>query len=172
MPGEAATAATPAVAEPARPVRAAAADRADRTGELLDWTVSNIFNVGMSLQAAAGLPRDLTARRFTEALGRLDDMVREIRHHVFAERGQPMQPGLAGRRTADTAALLEQRADLFAQPARIDYRPRSSGGRSLPMRQRKWQNAGSSGRDLIHGLKAAPQPEDLSAIRARVRAPA
>ena len=152
-PGEPATAAsTPAVPGPARPVRAAAADRADRAEELLDWTVSNIFNVGMSLQAAAGLPRDLTARRITEAVGRLDDAVREIRHHAFAERGQQMHPGLAWRRpdldehfeltahrtallhqrvaqtaralrsvAADTAALLEQRADLLAQPGRIDY---------------------------------------------------
>lgn len=107
----------------------------------------------MSLQAAAGLPRDLTAQRITEATGRLDDVVRETRHHMFAERGQQIQRDLAWRRppdldeqlelaahrtallhqrvaqtahavrsaAADTAALLEQQADLPGQLERIDY---------------------------------------------------
>ena len=44
---------------------------------LLNWTVSNIFSTALSLQAA-GLPRDLTARRITDVLGRLDDVVREM----------------------------------------------------------------------------------------------
>jgi len=134
--------------QPTRP-----ADPAARAEELLDGTVASIFDVGLILQAAIDLPPDLTAQRITEALGRLDDVVREIRYHALAERGQQMQPGLAWRRppdldeqveltahrtaplhqrvvqtahalrsaAADTAALLEQRADLLAQPARIDY---------------------------------------------------
>jgi len=134
--------------QPARP-----ADPAARAGELLDGTAASVFNVGLILQAASDLPPAPTAQPITEALVRLDDVVREIRHHVLAERGQQMQPGLAWRRppegdeqveptahrtallhqrvaqtaravrsaAADTAALLEQRADLLAQPARIDY---------------------------------------------------
>ena len=39
----------------------------------------------MSLQAAIEVPHDLTAQRITESLGRLDNVVREVRHHVYAE---------------------------------------------------------------------------------------
>jgi anti-sigma B factor antagonist len=101
------------------------ADRADRTGELLDWVVNSIFNVGVSLQAAADLPCDLTSQCITEALGRLDDVVRGIRDHVFAGYGERAQPGLAWRpppepgehvaRTASRTRLLHQRV---AQTAR------------------------------------------------------
>jgi anti-sigma B factor antagonist len=95
VPGEpepAAPTATPA------PVRAAAAERAPRAEDLLDWAVSSIMTVSMSLQAAAGLPRDLAAPRITDAVRRLDDMVREIRQHRCAGDGQQIQPGLAWRR--------------------------------------------------------------------------
>ncbi len=153
FPGEPAPAGiTPARPEPVGLVQAAA-DPADRTGELLDWVVTSIFHVGVSLQAAADLPRDITAQRITHALGRLDDVVREIRQHVSAQHHQRTQPDLALRRprqaqersalaakhttllrqrmiqaaaalhstAADTAALLEQRADLLGQPWRVDY---------------------------------------------------
>ena len=128
------------------------ADQAARTGELLDSVVHNIFTAGLMLQAAGDLPRDAAAQRITEALGRLDDVVREIRDHVLADRGQGIRPGRARRpppdvparpalarnraaslqqraaqtahalhfAAADTAALLEQQADLLGQPARID----------------------------------------------------
>ena len=85
VPGEPAPAATTAM--PA-PVRAAAAERAPRAEELLDWAVSSIMTVSMSLQAAAGLPRGQAAARITEGVGRLDDVVREIRQHGFAGDGQ------------------------------------------------------------------------------------
>ena len=97
VPGEPEPAAP--TAAPA-PVRAAAADRAARAEELLDWAVSSIFTVSMSLQAAAGLPRDLTAPRITDAVRRLDDVVREIRHHRSrgtASRSSPASPGGARR---------------------------------------------------------------------------
>lgn len=151
VPEEPATAAAiPAVPDRAR---AAAADRADRAEELLDRAVSSIFIVGMSLQAAVDLPHDLSAQRITEALRRLDDLVREIRDHGFPGYSQQIQPGPAWRRppdldeqfeqpaprtallhqrvvraarglqrvVADTAALLERRADLLGEPGRIDY---------------------------------------------------
>jgi anti-anti-sigma factor len=95
VPGEpapAAPAATPA------PVRAAAAERARRAEDLLDWAVSSIMTVSMSLQAAADLPRDLAAPRITAAMRRLNDVVREIRQHGCAGDGQQIQPGLAWRR--------------------------------------------------------------------------
>jgi anti-sigma B factor antagonist len=87
VPGEPPVAAAfPAVTKPADPGPAAAAQHADHAGELLEWAVSSILSAGMSLQDAAGLPGDLTTQRIAEALERLDDVVREIRHHVFAER--------------------------------------------------------------------------------------
>ena len=146
--------ATPAIS-PAGPgtadlARAAAADPANRTGELLDWVITSIDNVGVSLHAAIDLPRDITAQRITDALRRLDDVAREIRRHEpssMAREAGPARrhPGmhersaLATERTAllqqrvaqtahalhyaaaDTAALLQQRADILGEPARIDY---------------------------------------------------
>ena len=146
--------ATPAIS-PAGPgtadlARAAAADPASRTRELLDWVITSIDNVGVSLHAAIDLPRDITAQRITDALRRLDDVAREIRRHEpssMAREAGPARrhPGmhersaLATERTAllqqrvaqtahalhyaaaDTAALLQQRADILGQPARIDY---------------------------------------------------
>ncbi len=126
---------------------------AARDEELLRLVVAGMLEVGLILQAAVDLPPDVTAQRITEALRRLDDAVREVRDHVFAEHGQGIEPDLAWRpprhvlersalaknrsellqrhvaRTAhalhsaaaDTAALLERRADLLGQPKRIDY---------------------------------------------------
>jgi anti-sigma B factor antagonist len=129
------------------------ADPAARTEELLDVAVGSIFDVGLILQAAVGLPPGVTAQRITEALGRLDDIVRDIRDHALTGRGQSAGPGSARRppphilersvrarhqsellrrhlaqtaqavqsAAADTAALLERRAELLGQPGRIDY---------------------------------------------------
>ena len=128
-------------------------DPAARTEELLGLTVQSIFGVGLILQAAVNLPPNETAQRITDALRRLDDMVRDVRDHVLAQRGHSVEPGLVrisppqilersahARNRAqllrrqvmqmahavqsaadDTAALLERRADLLAQPGRIDY---------------------------------------------------
>jgi hypothetical protein len=111
------------------------------------------------LQAAIDQPGGIAADRITEALRGLDEVVQDVRDHVFAERGEDAHPshgagrrpdprerqGLAAeaaslrlRRTAlkqrvtqtayslhfvaaQTAALLEQRAELLEQPQRIDY---------------------------------------------------
>jgi anti-anti-sigma factor len=153
IPAEPATPAiSPAGPEPADLARPAAADPANRTSELLDWVLTSIDNVAVSLQAAVGLPRDITAQRIAEALRRLDDVARVIRLHELTERGRGTRPGPArrcppdiqersalGKRTAllhqrvaqtaqalqfaaaDTAALLQQRADILGQPGRIDY---------------------------------------------------
>ena len=61
--------------------------------ELLGLTVERIFNVGLILQAALDLPPDITARRITEALHRLDEAVQQIRDHVFATRSRSAGPG-------------------------------------------------------------------------------
>jgi anti-anti-sigma factor len=154
VPAEAAPSAiSPAGPEPADLARAAAADPANRTSELLDWVLTSIGNVGVSLQAAVDLPGDITAQRITEALRCLDDVARVIRVHELTEHGQGTRPGPARRRppgmherpalaarraallqqrvahtahtlqfaAADTAALLQQRADILGQPGHVDY---------------------------------------------------
>ena len=138
--------------EPPGEQRTPATYGAARAEDLLDLTVDSIFKVGSILQAAIDLPPDITAQRISEALRRLDDAVREIRNHVFAERCYRVEPGPAGpcpqllersaramnhaaslqkhvtqtaravqSAAADTAALLERRADLVGHPSRIDY---------------------------------------------------
>jgi anti-anti-sigma factor len=111
VPGEPAPAATTAM--PA-PVRAAAADRAARAGDLLDWAVISIITVAMSLQAAAGMPRELAAPRITDAAGRLDDVAREIRRHGFTGSGRQTGPSPARSRPRDPDEQFGQAADRTA----------------------------------------------------------
>jgi anti-anti-sigma factor len=65
------------------------------TEEVLAGVAAGLFAVGLILQGPIDLPPDVTAQRITEALRRLDDIVRDIRNHVFAGRGQGTEPGLA-----------------------------------------------------------------------------
>jgi anti-anti-sigma factor len=67
--------------------RAAAAGQTRRSRELLDAVVRNLFEVGVSLQAAAVLPEQMARERITEALARLDDTIHEIRSYEFDELG-------------------------------------------------------------------------------------
>jgi anti-anti-sigma factor len=71
--------------------RAAATEQAHRGQELLDRVVGSLFQVGHSLHSAIDLPREVARERITEALGRLDDTIREIRDYVFTThaRGAP-----------------------------------------------------------------------------------
>jgi anti-anti-sigma factor len=71
------------------------ADREARAEELLHVVVASIFDVGVILQAAIDLPADVTAQRITEALRRLDDAIRDVHDHVFAEPAQGTEPDLA-----------------------------------------------------------------------------
>jgi anti-anti-sigma factor len=71
--------------------RAAADEEAHRGQELLDRVAGSLFQVGHSLQSAIDLPREVARERIAEALGRLDDTIREIRDYVFTThaRGAP-----------------------------------------------------------------------------------
>jgi len=73
------------------------ADPVARAEELVDVAVAGILGAGLILQAAIDLPPDVTAQRISEALRGLDDVVLDIRDHVFAGRGQSAGPGLARR---------------------------------------------------------------------------
>ena len=51
--------------------------------ELLDTIITRLFQLGLSLQAAIDLPADMVGQRVEEALGHLDDTIREIRDTAF-----------------------------------------------------------------------------------------
>lgn len=68
-------------------VRAALTEQAHHAEELLDRVVGGLFHVGRSVDMAADQPAELARERIGEALQRLDDIVHEIRGHVF--RSQP-----------------------------------------------------------------------------------
>jgi anti-anti-sigma factor len=72
--------------------RAAAAEQTHRVQELLDRVVQSLFQAGHSLQTAIDPPREVARERITEALGRLDDTIREIREYVFSIDGQEAPP--------------------------------------------------------------------------------
>jgi anti-anti-sigma factor len=55
------------------------------TKDLLDRVVHRLFQVGMSLQAASGLPGDVARRRIGDALDQLDDVIGEIRNYAFGD---------------------------------------------------------------------------------------
>jgi anti-anti-sigma factor len=54
------------------------------TKDLLDRVVQHLFQVGLGLQAAAGLPGEVARQRISEALDKLDDVIQEIRDYAFA----------------------------------------------------------------------------------------
>jgi anti-anti-sigma factor len=68
--------------------RGAVADQRRSTKDLLDRVVHRLFQVGLSLQAAAGLPGDVARERLGEALDQLDETIHEIRDYAFASGGE------------------------------------------------------------------------------------
>lgn len=72
---------------------AAAADDARRGRELLSRVVDGLLRVGLSLQDAIELPHQTAVQKIAEALRDLDDTIREIHDHVYAEPGRDGPPG-------------------------------------------------------------------------------
>ncbi|HUA31604.1 MAG TPA: PAS domain S-box protein [Streptosporangiaceae bacterium] len=64
-------------------VRAALGQQAQHVGDLLDRVVGSLFHVGLSLDQAADQPAELARERIGEALHRLEEIIHEIRDHVF-----------------------------------------------------------------------------------------
>ncbi len=77
--------------------RAVAADRDAEERKLLDRVVAGLFRVGMSLQAAAGLPGEEARERIAAAISELDDTIADIRERGFARGGRSWPPA-AGQR--------------------------------------------------------------------------
>ena len=66
-------------------VAVAAADQVRRSQDLLDMIITRLYEVGVSLQAAADLPRDTARPHIEEALRILDDTISRIRDGTFAD---------------------------------------------------------------------------------------
>ena len=64
--------------------RAVAAGQETSGRELLDRVIGALQRIGLTLHAAEGLPCAQAVRRIEADLGQLDDLIREIRDHVFA----------------------------------------------------------------------------------------
>jgi anti-anti-sigma factor len=74
---------------------AVAAEQAHRSQDLLDRVINSLFHVGLSLQAAIGLPHHTARQRIAQALQHLDDTIHEIRDHMFTTSGELARPGPA-----------------------------------------------------------------------------
>ncbi len=68
--------------------RGVVADQPQVARELLDRVVGHLFQVGLSLQEASGLPGDVLRARLAEALDQLDDAIFQIRNYAFVS-GDP-----------------------------------------------------------------------------------
>jgi PAS domain S-box-containing protein len=75
--------------------RSAAADQWRLTKDLLDRVVHRLFQVGLTLQAAADVPAQVARERLSEALDQLDDTIHEIRDYAFSsgDEGPGHGPG-------------------------------------------------------------------------------
>jgi anti-anti-sigma factor len=67
-------------------------EQAQSSRELLDTIISRLFSVALTLQEAMELPAEATRQRITEALGHLDDTIREIRDSAFTTRDHDISP--------------------------------------------------------------------------------
>jgi PAS domain S-box-containing protein len=81
--------------------RDAVGDKSQVTEGLLDRVVSRLFQVGLCLQAAAGLHGDVARKRLAEALDQLDETIREVRNYAFISGGDSGKPAPSGRRRSE-----------------------------------------------------------------------
>lgn len=72
--------------------RGVVAEQPQVTRDLLDRVVGRLFQVGLNLQAASGLPADVLRARLAEALEQLDDAILQIRNYAFGS-GDPAPLG-------------------------------------------------------------------------------
>lgn len=67
----------------------------DPNEDRLDHLTSTFFEIGLLLQVAVDLPGDAARQHITEALSRLEEAVRELRDHTFAEHNPAVLSRLA-----------------------------------------------------------------------------
>ncbi len=82
------------------------------TQQLLDTVITSLSSVGLSLQAATDLPAEATRQRIAEAIGHLDEIIREVRGAAFAHRDHdtPQHP----RHSASGDALARKAITDFS----------------------------------------------------------
>jgi anti-anti-sigma factor len=68
--------------------RGVAGDQPHLTLDLLDRVADRLFQVGLSLQVAAGLPGEVARERLAAALDQLDEAIHEIRDYAFTSGGE------------------------------------------------------------------------------------
>jgi PAS domain S-box-containing protein len=69
------------------------AEQAQSGREVMDTIINHLFQLGLLLQAAIDLPADTVGQRIEQALGHLDDTIREIRDTAFTTPDQtPPRP--------------------------------------------------------------------------------
>jgi len=74
-------------------------DRERIARELHDGVIQAIFGVGLNLQAAGAVTTDpATAQQLDDAVGRLDDVVRDLRNYIFG-----LRPGMLAELQLDRA---------------------------------------------------------------------
>lgn len=102
--------------------------RANQAQDVINQLAGSLFEVGVLLKAAAGLPGDAARVHIGEALSRLDDAVQAALDHVSAEHSREVESSLACsplevpgrlRWSADRAGLLRER---LAQTVRALHR--------------------------------------------------
>jgi anti-anti-sigma factor len=72
---------------------AVTAEQAQSGREVLDTIITRLFQLGLLLQTAIDLPADTVGQRIEQALGHLDDTIREIRDTAFTTPDQaPPRP--------------------------------------------------------------------------------
>ena len=77
--------------------RSAAADQPQQAMDMLDRVVHRLFQVGLSLQAAADQPGAIVRQRLGEALTQLDAVIHDIRDYAFISGNGPRtEPGSPG----------------------------------------------------------------------------
>jgi hypothetical protein len=60
---------------------------------VLDRVVGSLFRVGVGLQGAADLPREVAREQIADALRQLDQTIHDIREHALsARRHEPPPP--------------------------------------------------------------------------------
>jgi anti-anti-sigma factor len=68
--------------------RASVADQTEQSQELLDRVVGSLFRVGVSLQGAADLPREVAQERIADALRQLDETIHAVRDQALSSWSQ------------------------------------------------------------------------------------
>lgn len=85
---------TPRLEDLAAFVRAAVtAEQEHCARDLLDTIVAALFHVGLSLQASMDLSAEAAGPRITEALGHLEEVIRQIRDTAFTSGSHQDDPG-------------------------------------------------------------------------------